>query len=100
MRPLDHGADVTVVSLTKYYDGHNMTTGGALIAKSKEHHDRIALFQNINGNIMTPQVAYYQLQTVKTLPLRVRQQSENAMAIASFLEGHPMVERVCYPGLA
>merc|ERR1719401_1469067 len=75
-------------------------TGGAVIAKTKELHDKSKHMQNIHGNIMNPFAAFIILQTTKTMALRVRKQSENAMAIATFLESHPKVTRVMYPGLA
>ena len=99
-RALDLGADITLVSTTKYYDGHNMTVGGALVSATKELDDKIHFFQNVHGNLMSPQVAFYQLQTCKTMCLRVRQQAKTAQALAEFLEQHPKVETVCYPGLA
>mmetsp|Transcript_20850 Transcript_20850/g.31791 ORF Transcript_20850/g.31791 Transcript_20850/m.31791 type:complete len:440 (-) Transcript_20850:264-1583(-) len=99
-RPLDHGADLTIQSLTKYYDGLNIGTGGALIAKTPELYERIKLIQNMHGNIMSPMTAYLMLQTMKTMGLRIRQQSASAMKIATFLESHPQVSKVVYPGLA
>lgn len=99
MRPLDLGADITLISTTKYIDGHDMTVGGALVTKSKELDDKVRLTQNILGNAMSPQVAFLQLQTVKTMSMRVTKQSQNAQQIAEFLETHPAVERVVYPGL-
>ena len=99
-RPLDHGADLTLQSTTKFYDGHNMTVGGAVIAKTKELDDRMHMVQNMHGNIMSPMNAFLQMQTTKTMPLRVRQQSNTAMKIATFLESHPKVTKVVYPGLA
>ncbi len=98
-RPLDHGADITLQSTTKYYDGHNITTGGGLICATKEHLDRVLFVRNMQGSIMSPFVAFLQLQTSKTMPLRVRKQSETAMKIAYFLKAHPKVSRVVYPGL-
>jgi len=98
-RPLDLDADITIQSTTKYFDGHNMTVGGALICKTKDLYDRCFFMRNVNGNIMTPQVAFIQLQTMKTMELRVRKQSENAMKVAEFLENNSMVEKVVYPGL-
>lgn len=100
MRPLDHGADVTLISTTKYVDGHDMTVGGALVTKRKDLDEKVRLTQNILGNSMSPQVAFLQLQTSKTLSLRVAKQSNNAQAVAEFLETHPAVDRVVYPGLA
>jgi len=98
-RSLDYGVDVVLQSTTKYFDGHNMTVGGAVICATKELHEKIGFHQNIFGNLMSPQVAYYQLQTMKTMKLRVILQSETAMKIATFLETHPAVESVRYPGL-
>lgn len=99
-RPIDHGADVVLISTTKFVDGHNMTVGGALVTATKELTDKLRFTQNILGNNMSPQVAFYQLQTVKTMSLRVERQSKTALAVATFLEAHPKVEKVCYPGLA
>merc|ERR1711918_631 len=99
-RALDLGADVSLISTTKYYDGHNLTVGGCLVSKTKEHDDQMHFWLNIHGNIMSPQVAYYQLQTCKTMKLRVEQQARNAMAIGEFLSKHPKVDKVMYPGLA
>merc|ERR1719359_2598988 len=99
LRPMDHGCDLVIQSLTKYYDGHNITTGGAVISKTQELADKVGLVQNMNGNIMTPWVAFMQMQTAKTMPLRVKRQSESAMKIATFLETHPKVTKVMYPGL-
>mmetsp|Transcript_34807 Transcript_34807/g.42939 ORF Transcript_34807/g.42939 Transcript_34807/m.42939 type:complete len:412 (-) Transcript_34807:322-1557(-) len=99
LKPLELGADMTLHSTTKYYDGHNMTTGGAVACATKELTDKIKFYQNIHGNIMSPMVAFLQLQTVKTMELRVRKQTDNAQKIAEFLETHPAVDVVRYPGL-
>merc|ERR1711998_330769 len=99
-RPIDHGADLTIQSMTKYYDGHNIGTGGALVASNEELYNRAKLVQNMHGNIMAPMTAFLCLQTTKTMGLRVTRQSTSAMQIASWLESHPKVERVLYPGLA
>jgi len=100
LRPLDHGADMTIQSLTKFYEGHNIMTGGAVISKTKELADKVKWVQNVHGNIMNPFAAFMILQTTKTMALRVRQQSETAMKIAQWLETHPKVTKVIYPGLA
>eukprot|EP00545_Synedropsis_sp_CCMP1620_P007122 CAMPEP_0119008608 /NCGR_PEP_ID=MMETSP1176-20130426/3818_1 /TAXON_ID=265551 /ORGANISM="Synedropsis recta cf, Strain CCMP1620" /LENGTH=429 /DNA_ID=CAMNT_0006960971 /DNA_START=152 /DNA_END=1441 /DNA_ORIENTATION=- len=100
MRPMDHGCDLTIQSLTKYYDGHNVGLGGALIASTPELYDRIKLIQNMHGNIMAPMTAFNMLQSMKTMGLRVKQQSSSAMKIATFLESHPKVVKAVYPGLA
>jgi cystathionine beta-lyase/cystathionine gamma-synthase len=99
-RPLDLGADITLQSTTKYYDGHDMTNGGALICARKEHLERIIFVRNMLGNIMAPMTAFLQLQTCKTMEIRVRRQSETAAEIAKFLEQHDKVTKVVYPGLA
>jgi len=99
VRPLDWNADIVLQSLTKYYDGHNIGTGGAVIAKTKELDDRMHFVQNMHGNIMAPQVAYNISQTVKTMGLRIERQSQTASRIANFLEKHPLVTKVMYPGL-
>jgi cystathionine gamma-lyase len=98
-RPIDHGCDIVLQSTTKYYDGHNITVGGALICATKELDEKMRFHQNVFGNNMSPQVAFYQLQTMKTMALRVRQQSETAQRVADFLETHPKVQTVRYPGL-
>eukprot|EP01062_Namystynia_karyoxenos_P028003 TRINITY_DN2130_c0_g1_i2.p1 TRINITY_DN2130_c0_g1~~TRINITY_DN2130_c0_g1_i2.p1 ORF type:complete len:426 (+),score=185.16 TRINITY_DN2130_c0_g1_i2:72-1349(+) len=98
-RCLDHGCDFAVVSTTKYIDGHNMTVGGAVVSATKELDEKIRFYQNIHGNIMAPWTAFLQLQTCKTLQLRVQKQSETAQKIAEFLETHKAIDKVCYPGL-
>merc|ERR1712176_812860 len=100
LRPLDHGADMVIQSLTKYYEGHNIMTGGAVISKDKEMADKVKWVQNVHGNIINPFAAFIILQTTKTMAIRVKQQSKTAMAIATFLEKHPKVTKVVYPGLA
>jgi cystathionine beta-lyase/cystathionine gamma-synthase len=98
-RPLELGADLVVHSTTKYFDGHNATVGGAVISKTAELHEQIAFVQNATGTIMSPMVAYLTMQGTKTLTERLDRQSDNAMQIARFLESHPKVEQVRYPGL-
>ena len=98
-RPLELGADVSIHSTTKYMDGHNATVGGAVICKSAEQDEAVRFIQNSTGSIMSPQVAWLTMQGCKTLSIRMDQQSANALAIAKFLESHPKVEQVCYPGL-
>jgi len=100
LRPLDHGCDMVIQSLTKYYEGHNMMTGGAVISKDEELAAKVKHIQNIHGNIINPFAAFIIMQTTKTMALRVRQQSATAMAMATWLEAHPKVTTVYYPGLA
>jgi cystathionine gamma-lyase len=98
-RPLELGADMSIHSTTKYFDGHNATVGGAVVARTREQADALRFLQKAAGTIMSPQVAWLTLQGCKTLSIRMDHQSANALAIARFLEKHPKVERVCYPGL-
>lgn len=97
--PLELGADLVIHSTTKYMDGHNATVGGAVISNTKEHEEAVRFLQNSSGGIMSPQVAWLTMQGIKTLSIRMDRQSANAMAIAEFLEAHPKVEQVRYPGL-
>jgi len=99
LRPLDHGADIVIHSLTKFFDGHNIGNAGAVVTKTQEHFERLKLIQNMHGNIVAPQVAFNILQTMKTLSLRIHAQSATAMKIATWLEKQPMVTKVLYPGL-
>jgi cystathionine beta-lyase/cystathionine gamma-synthase len=97
--PFELGADVSIHSTTKYMDGHNATVGGAVISNTEEHAEAVRFIQNSTGTIMSPQVAWLTLQGCKTLSVRMDAQSASAMAIAEFLEAHPKVEQVMYPGL-
>ena len=99
-RPLELGADLVVHSTTKYMDGHNATVGGAVVSRSAELQERIKFIQNATGTTMSPQVAWLTLQGVKTLSERMDRQSDNALRVAQFLESHPKVSAVAYPGLA
>lgn len=98
-RPLERGADLIVHSTTKYFDGHNATVGGAVVSKTDVFQERIKFIQNATGTTMSPQVAWLTLQGTKTLSERLDRQSDNAMQVARFLEGHPKVVKVAYPGL-
>ena len=98
-RAIELGADLSLHSTTKYFDGHNATVGGAVIARTKELDEKIRFIQNCTGSIMSPMVAWLTLQGCKTLSVRMEAQSANALAIARFLESHPKVKQVAYPGL-
>jgi cystathionine beta-lyase/cystathionine gamma-synthase len=98
-RPLELGANISVHSTTKYFDGHNATVGGAVIVDDRALDEKIRFVQNAGGVIMSPWVAWLTLQGTKTLSIRIDRQSENAQAIAEFLAAHPKVTQVCYPGL-
>jgi cystathionine gamma-synthase len=96
--PLALGADLVIHSATKFLGGHADALGGA-VCGGRELVGRIFHFREINGATLHPEAAYLLLRGMKTLALRVRQQNASALAIAHFLEGHPAVERVFYPGL-
>ena len=93
------GADLSIHSTTKYLDGHNATVGGAVVMARQEHVEPVRFIQNSTGTIMSPMVAWITLQGTKTLSERMDRQSDNAMQIARFLEAHPAVATVAYPGL-
>ena len=98
-RPLELGADVVMHSTTKFLNGHSDMVGGAAIVRDPELGERIGFLQNAIGAIGGPFDSFLALRGLKTLPLRMRQSSESALAIASRLERHPRVERVVYPYL-
>ncbi|HDQ70705.1 MAG TPA: aminotransferase class I/II-fold pyridoxal phosphate-dependent enzyme, partial [Chloroflexi bacterium] len=97
--PLALGADLVLHSATKFLGGHADALGG-VICGSKDLIDCIYHFREINGATLHPMAAYLLLRGMKTLHLRIRQQNESALRIAQFLETHPAVGRVFYPGLA
>ena len=99
-RPLEHGFDIVVHSTTKYLNGHSDAIGGAAIVREPELAERIAYLQNAVGSVPGPFDAFLTLRGIKTLALRMERHCANALAIAQFLEQHPEVERVYYPGLA
>ncbi|HUE83191.1 MAG TPA: PLP-dependent aspartate aminotransferase family protein [Pyrinomonadaceae bacterium] len=98
-RPLERGADVVLQSTTKFIEGHNSTVGGALITSDADLHERFSFTRNAIGAIQSPFTAWLTLQGVKTLPVRMARHCENALHIARFLEKHPRVTRLLYPGL-
>ncbi len=97
-RPLEVGADIVVHSATKYLAGHNDVLAGALVAKDPELGERLAFLQNAIGAVLGPQDAFLVIRGLKTLSLRMERHQENARVIAAWLERHPLVERVFYPG--
>jgi cystathionine gamma-synthase len=96
--PLALGADIVLHSATKFLGGHADALGG-VICGSKALVERVYHFREINGATLDPMSAYLLLRGMKTLHLRIRQQNESALEIAQFLEAHPAVEKVFYPGL-
>ncbi len=97
-RPLEHGADYVVHSATKYLSGHGDVLGGVVLT-SKENFERMFSLHIQLGGVLGPNGAWLTLRGLKTLPLRVERQCKNAMKIATWLESHPKVARVNYPGL-
>lgn len=97
--PLDDGADVVVYSTTKYIGGHSDVVGGAVLLNDDETRDKVAFLQNAAGAVPSPFDSWLDIRGLKTLDLRVKQHSRNALKIAQWLEGHDEVERVWYPGL-
>jgi cystathionine beta-lyase/cystathionine gamma-synthase len=98
-KPLELHADAVLHSTTKFIEGHNATVGGALITSDAELHERFSFTRNAIGAIQSPFPAWLTLQGVKTVGLRMAQHSENALRVARFLETHPQVTRLFYPGL-
>jgi cystathionine beta-lyase/cystathionine gamma-synthase len=99
-RPLELGADLVVHSTTKYLGGHSDVVGGFIGTNDAALAERLAFLQNSLGAVPGPFDAWLVLRGLKTLAVRMRAHCENARAIAEFLDGHPAVERVLYPGLA
>jgi len=97
--PIDLGADITLHSTTKYVEGHNSTVGGAVIFKNKKDYDNVKYLQNAMGLIQSPFNAWLTIRGLKTLDVRMKRHCENAEILAEYLEGHPKVTKVLYPGL-
>ena len=97
--PLSDGADVVVYSTTKYIGGHSDVVGGAVVLNDREIRDEVAFLQNAAGAVPSPFDSWLDIRGLKTLDLRVKQHSRNAMKVAQWLETRPEVERVWYPGL-
>ena len=97
--PLALGADIVMHSTTKYLNGHSDGLGGALIGSTPEHKERFILVQKAAGGVMSPFECFLVLRGIKTMPLRIKQHEENGMAVAQFLESHPKVSKLYYPGL-
>ncbi|MEN8237973.1 MAG: PLP-dependent aspartate aminotransferase family protein, partial [Actinomycetota bacterium] len=99
-RPLEHGADVVVHSTTKYINGHGTVIGGAVVSNDAElMEERIASLIRFIGGVPSPFDCWLTNLGLKTLPLRMREHSASAMAVARFLELHPAVRTTMYPGL-
>ena len=98
-RPHELGADVVLHSATKYLGGHNDLIAGLLTTNREDLADKLYFYQNAAGGILGPQDSWLLLRGMKTLAVRLHRQEENARALAQWLERHPAVEKVYYPGL-
>jgi cysteine-S-conjugate beta-lyase len=98
-QPLSLGADIVVHSATKYLGGHSDLIAGLVVAKEKELGDRIKFLQNACGAILSPFDSWLVIRGIETLHLRIKQHCDSALIIAKFLEKHPAVDKVYYPGL-
>lgn len=98
-QPLDLGADIVMHSATKYLGGHSDLVMGALIARDKDLADRLYFIQNASGAICGPQDSFLALRGIKTLHIRMQRHCENASVVAKYLEQHPKIEQVYWPGL-
>ena len=99
LRPLEFGADIVMHSTTKYLSGHNQIIGGAILTNDKKIFDKMKFIQKTIGAVSSPFDCFLTMLGLRTLHLRMERHQENAQAIAEFLESHPKVSRVAYPGL-
>ncbi len=98
-QPLDLGADIIMHSATKYLGGHSDVVMGALVVNDKELADRLYFIQNASGAVCGPQDSFLVLRGIKTLHVRMQRHCENGRAVAEFLDSHPKIEKVFWPGL-
>lgn len=99
-KPLTLGADIVVHSATKYLGGHCDLIAGLVVTKDKALGEEIKFLQNACGTILSPFDSFLVIRGIETLPLRMKQHCANALAVAEFLQVHPAVDKVFYPGLA
>ncbi|NLR60621.1 PLP-dependent transferase [Chitinophaga polysaccharea] len=98
-KPLQLGADLVIHSATKYLGGHSDLIAGVVISKTPQLGEEIKFYQNACGAILSPFDSFLLIRGIETLPLRIKQHGINAQALAEYLEQHPAVEKVFYPGL-
>src|SRR3990167_1232619 len=99
-RPLEYGFNIVVHSATKYLNGHSDVIGGiVVVGADAELACKIAFLQNSCGGIASPMDSFLILRSLKTLPLRMQKHCENALHLATWLERHPRIQHVVYPGL-
>lgn len=99
-RPITLGADMVVHSATKYIGGHSDLVSGAVVTNNDEIAEKLAFLSNSMGGIQSPFDAFMCLRSLKTLPIRMKAHAESALAVAQFLEKHPRIDKVLYPGLS
>ena len=99
-QPFEHGADFVIHSTTKFLNGHSDSIGGALVSKSEEDAEWFGFVQKSEGAILSPFDSFLVLRGLKTLVVRMERHEANGRAVAEFLDRHPKVEAVLYPGLA
>lgn len=99
LRPIEWGADIVVHSTTKYLNGHSDSVGGVAVTTKQEDADRMGFLQNAVGAILSPFDSFLIMRGTKTLAARMRQHDENGRRVAAFLDEHPKIEKVYYPGL-
>ena len=100
LRPLEYGADLVMHSTTKYLSGHNQIIGGAVVTSRQDLADELKFVQKTIGAVPSPFDCWLTLAGIKTLRLRMDRHAANAQVVAEYLEAHPKVARVSYPGLA
>lgn len=98
-KPIELGADLVIHSTTKYINGHSDVVGGAVVAKTPELAEQVAWWANCIGITASPFDSFITTRGIRTLAIRIKKHEENAQAIAEFLDKHPLVDNVYYPGL-
>ena len=99
LRPLEYGADLVMHSTTKYLSGHNQIIGGSIHTNDKEIFDKMKFIQKTIGAVPSPFDCFLTMLGLRTLHLRMERHNKNAISVANFLQEHPKVSRVAYPGL-
>jgi cystathionine gamma-lyase len=98
-KPLSLGADVVMHSVTKYMNGHSDVVGGILVTSRDDLHERYRFLQNASGAVPAPMDCFLVMRGLKTLHVRMERHAQNAIALAQYLEKHPKIAKVIYPGL-
>ncbi len=98
-QPIKLGADIVIHSATKYLGGHSDLIAGLVVSATQELGDKIKFIQNASGAILSPHDSWLVIRGIETLHLRVNEHSRNALAVAQYLENHPAIDKVFYPGL-